>query len=91
MAEKLFSTHVNQIYLPGDSVTLSKTDETSNTKIVLGPGLRKYGKQILVTKPGVLRTKTLPATYWIDCHHKRVIKLNDVHIFALFTNALFIN
>lgn len=74
MAEKSFSTHVNQIYLPGDSVTLSKTDEISNAKIVLGPGLRKYGKQILVTKPGILRTKSSPQTYWIDCHHRRVQK-----------------
>lgn len=73
MAEKTFSTHVNQIYLPGDSVRLSQTDEASQAKIILGPGLRKYGKQILVTKPGVLRTKTNPSTYWIDCHHKRVI------------------
>ena len=73
MAEKKFTTHINQIYLPGDSVTLKKTDEASNEKIVLGPGLRKYGKQILVTKSGVLRTKSKPAAYWIDCYHKQVI------------------
>lgn len=66
-----FSTRVNQIYLPGDSVTLSKDDETAG-KIILGPGLRKYGKEILVTKPGILRTSSSPVTYWIDCHHKRV-------------------
>ncbi len=71
-----FSTRVNEVYLPGDSVKLKKDDESA-TKIVLGPGLRKYGKEILVTKPGILRTKASPTTYWIDCHSKRVlIKLN---------------
>lgn len=73
MSEKKFSTRTNQIYLPGDTITLSKEDESPDIKVVLGPGLRKYGKQILVTKPGVLRRKGTPITYWIDCHHRRVI------------------
>lgn len=72
MGEQTFTTHVNDIYLPGDSVSLTKEEEDSEAKIILGPGLRKYGKQIFVTKPGVLRTKPSPTTYWIDCHHKRV-------------------
>ena len=93
MAEKSFSTHVNQIYLPGDSVALSKTDEISSALIVIGPGLRKYGKQILVTKPGVLRTKASPATYWIDCHHKRVIFFTFTHdeIHFLYFSIMLIN
>ena len=91
MAEKSFSTHVNQIYLPGDSVALSKTDEISSAKIVIGPGIRKYGKQILVTKPGVLRTKASPATYWIDCHHKRVIFFTHDEIHFLYFSIMLIN
>jgi len=66
------STHVNEILLPGETVLLSKEDESSVDKIYLGPGLRKYGKEILVSKPGVLRKKKNPNTYWIDCHQKRV-------------------
>nr|CAH0113685.1 unnamed protein product [Daphnia galeata] len=88
MAEKSFSTHVNQIYLPGDSVALSKTDEISSAKIVIGPGIRKYGKQILVTKPGVLRTKASPATYWIDCHHKRYVPARGDDVIGVVTNKV---
>ena len=75
-----FSTNANRIYLPGDSVTLSKEDEAADVKIILGPGLRKYGKEIIVTKSGVLRKKESPVTYWIDCHSKRVIL--DLHMLA---------
>lgn len=72
MQAQAFSSSANRIYLPGDSVTLSKEDEAADIKIILGPGLRKYGKEIIVTKSGVLRKKTSPITYWIDCHCKRV-------------------
>lgn len=75
MATKEFTTRVNEAYMPGDSVRLGKDDESSE-KIILGPGLRKYGKEILVTKPGILRTKSTPTTYWIDCHHKRVSRIS---------------
>lgn len=91
MAEKSFSTHVNQIYIPGDSITITKTEEISNLKIVLGPGLRKYGKQILVTKPGVLRTKSNPSTYWIDCHHRRVRFINTSHSSGCNRNSIKLN
>ena len=70
MADK--STHVKDIYLPGETVSLTKEDESSIDKIYLGPGLRKYGKEILVSKPGVMQKKKNPTTYWIDCHQKRV-------------------
>lgn len=70
MADK--STHVKEIFLPGETISLSKEDESSIEKIYLGPGLRKYGKEILVSKSGVLRKKKNPTTYWIDCHQKRV-------------------
>ena len=69
MADDSTQQHV---YLPGDVVKLRKEEESSKDKVFLGPGLRKYGKDILVTKCGVLRRKTLPLTYWVDCHQKRV-------------------
>ena len=82
-----FVSHVNEIYLPGDSVTLSKEDEAVEVKVILGPGLRKYGKEIIVTKSGVLRKKTSPITYWIDCHCKRVI---IYCVFALKSLKMFV-
>ncbi len=32
--------------------------------VILGPGLRREGEKVVVTKPGVLRTKT-PAVFWV--------------------------
>merc|ERR1711928_1323 len=82
------STHVNEILLPGETVLLSKEDESSVDKIYLGPGLRKYGKEILVSKPGVLRKKKNPNTYWIDCHQKRYIPTRGDNVIGVVVNKL---
>ncbi|PSN35475.1 Exosome complex component RRP40, partial [Blattella germanica] len=41
-------------------------------KIIIGPGLRVYLDQILVSTCGILRKKE-PNTYWVDSHRKRYI------------------
>jgi len=82
------STHVKEILLPGETVCLSKEDESSIDKIYLGPGLRKYGKEILVSKPGVLRKKKNPTTYWIDCHQKRYVPTRGDNVIGVVVNKL---
>jgi hypothetical protein len=82
MADDSTQQHV---YLPGDVVKLRKEEESSQDKVFLGPGLRKYGKDILVTKCGVLRRKTQPLTYWIDCHQKRVSHRRNFELYSFST------
>merc|ERR1712071_25996 len=86
MADK--STHVKDIYLPGETVSLTKEDESSIDKIYLGPGLRKYGKEILVSKPGVMQKKKNPTTYWIDCHQKRYVPIRGDNVIGIVVNKL---
>lgn len=74
------STAPSHVYLPGDVVDLPASEQASAEKIFLGPGLRKYGKDVLVTKSGLLRRKAHPLTYWIDCHQKRVKRENPIFI-----------
>ena len=66
---------VSEVYLPGDAIRLSKEQECSQEVILLGPGLREAGKDIIVTKTGSLRMKQQPLTYWIDCHQRRVSRV----------------
>ncbi|PSN53303.1 Exosome complex component RRP40 [Blattella germanica] len=62
--------NVDDIVLPGDVVNISQTAEKN--KIIIGPGLRVYLDQILVSTCGILRKKE-PNTYWVDSHRKRYI------------------
>ncbi|PSN53314.1 Exosome complex component RRP40 [Blattella germanica] len=62
--------NVNDTVLPGDVVNISQTAEKN--KIIIGPGLRVYLDQILVSTCGILRKKE-PNTYWVDSHRKRYI------------------
>lgn len=66
MAEK-----VGKVVLPGD--TLEEVQEkNSKQKIIIGPGLRRDGQKIYVTKCGILRQRE-PCVFWVDCQQKRYI------------------
>jgi hypothetical protein len=57
--------------LPGDVVNYDFFSTEQRKKIVLGPGLRQQAEAIVVTKPGILRSRE-PAVLWVDSHQKRV-------------------
>lgn len=66
---------VDRVVLPGDNIrelTDSKDPEQQQQHVILGPGLRREGEKVMVTRPGVLRTKA-PAVFWVDSHHKRYV------------------
>jgi exosome complex component RRP40 len=62
---------VGDTVLPGDVINYDFLNTEQRTKIVLGPGLRQQAEAIVVTKPGVLRSRE-PAMLWVDSHQKRV-------------------
>lgn len=60
------------IVLPGDDVTsLINNESIKKTKTVIGPGLRREGDKILVTRCGVINNFN-KSRYWIYFHQKRV-------------------
>jgi Exosome complex exonuclease Rrp40 N-terminal domain len=70
MADRL-NVGVGESVLPGDIVNLDFVKAENKTKLVLGPGLQHQADSVIVTKPGVLRSRD-PAVLWIDSHQKRV-------------------
>lgn len=56
-----------RIVLPGDVIDV---DEAST--IVLGPGLRQEGDQIVAMKAGILQHLEVGNRYWIESNQKRV-------------------
>ena len=68
--------HVGEVVMPGDVLENLKESETTG-KISVGPGLQNELEKIVVTKPGILKFKE-PNIYWIDCHQKRVRKIDII-------------
>jgi hypothetical protein len=62
---------VGDSVLPGDVVNLDFLSTEGGTNIVLGPGLRQQVNSVVVTKPGVLRSRD-SVVFWVDSHQKRV-------------------
>lgn len=60
-----------QIVLPGDDLT-SVINQDNNTRVVLGPGLKREPEKIIATKCGILCQRK-PNIFWIDFHQKRFI------------------
>ncbi|KAM9741021.1 exosome complex component RRP40 [Menidia menidia] len=69
---------VGQVLLPGDEFSLEAedtillTDSSRPERAVCGPGLRRCGARLLVSKSGVLRHKP-PHTFWIDSQQRRYV------------------
>lgn len=57
-----------RIVLPGDVIHV----DTEST-IVLGPGLRQEGDDVVATKAGILRHLEVGNRWWIESNQKRVI------------------
>ena len=61
------------IVVPGEQINeLIVEHKNAKQKIVLGPGIRKEGSQVICSKAGLLKSKKSPEAYWIDSVQKRV-------------------
>ena len=58
-----------QVVMPGDLIPVD-SDHSSDHTLVLGPGLRQEGDQIVAIKAGMLKHAT--DRWWIESNQKRV-------------------
>lgn len=79
------SFKVGDTVLPGDDVTEAVRTVDVN-KIVLGPGLRRMGARVIVSRPGVMR---MPRNnvFHVDAYQKRYIPVKDENVVGVVTNA----
>lgn len=79
------SIQIGEVVLPGDNVTRAvKANDVS--KVVLGPGLRRVGEEVVVCRPGLLK---MPKNnvFIVDAYQKRYIPVKDEHVVGVVTNA----
>jgi exosome complex component RRP40 len=70
-----------RIVLPGDVI-----DVNSESTIVLGPGLRQEGDDVVATKAGILHNLEVGNRYWIESNQKRVNSdIKETHEKVLIT------
>ncbi|XP_054648066.1 exosome complex component RRP40 [Dunckerocampus dactyliophorus] len=81
---------VGTVLLPGDEFsfdtgdTISLTDAVKADKVVCGPGLRRSGDRLLVSKSGVLRHKQ-PNMFWMDSQQKRYVPAKGETVIGVVT------
>lgn len=59
------------IVMPGDVLLDVSSYANSTKKIIFGPGMRRDGDKIIITKCGVLKQNTAQV-YYVDNHQMRV-------------------
>ena len=67
--------------MPGEDISMD-----SKAGLVVGPGLRREeGERILVTRPGLLRTKNVneKEVCWVDCHSKRYVATRGENVIGV--------
>ncbi|KAG2237658.1 hypothetical protein INT48_004561 [Thamnidium elegans] len=69
-----------RIVLPGDVIDVD-TDST----VVLGPGLRQEGEDVVATKAGVLRHLETGNKWWIESNQKRYIAATGESVIGTVT------
>ena len=70
-----------RLVMPGEDISLD-----SKAGLVVGPGLRREeGERILVTRPGLLRTKNVneKEVCWVDCHSKRYVATRGENVIGV--------
>ncbi|XP_034241418.1 exosome complex component RRP40-like [Thrips palmi] len=79
------SLRTGDTVLPGDDVT-SALRTNDALKVVLGPGLRREGGQVVASRSGVLR---MPKNnvFVVEAYQKRYIPVKDEHVVGVVTNA----
>ncbi|XP_075220550.1 exosome complex component Rrp40 [Lycorma delicatula] len=76
--------HINGVVIPGDKVTdIDKIAESS--KVILGPGLRRFEGKVLITKSGILKQRG-HITFWVDCQQKRYVPSCGEFVIGIVTN-----
>jgi len=74
---------VEDVVVPGDIVEgILEIDDKS--RIVLGPGLRRYAEQVIVCRSGVLKKSN--RTYYVDSHQKRYIPAKGELVVGVLTS-----
>lgn len=63
---------IGDVVMPGDVAIEAELEIKTSKKVILGPGLRKDGKQVVACKAGILRSKA-PNTFWVDSYQKRYV------------------
>ena len=76
---------VDDVVLPGDIVNVPQSE--SKSKFILGPGLRVYMDQVLISTCGVLKKKE-PNTYWVDSHRKRYVPARGETVVGIVLNKV---
>ncbi|XP_071446872.1 exosome complex component RRP40 [Hetaerina americana] len=75
---------VGDIVMPGDIVDEISRVKTE-TKCILGPGLRRYSENVIVCKSGIMRKKN-PNTFWVDSHQRRYIPVRGESVVGVIVN-----
>ncbi|XP_054886384.1 uncharacterized protein LOC129360295 [Poeciliopsis prolifica] len=81
---------VGEILLPGDEFccgpqdTLPLTDSGKAGRLVAGPGLRRSGDRLLVSRSGVLRHKE-PNKFWIESQQRRYVPAKGETVIGIVT------
>lgn len=74
---------MNEVVVPGEDIT-RLLSSGKQSKIILGPGLRRVAENVFACHGGILRKKS-PNTYWIDSHRKRYIPQRDELVLGIVT------
>ncbi|XP_047440865.1 exosome complex component RRP40 [Mugil cephalus] len=81
---------VGEVLVPGDEFsfeaedTISLTEPVKPEKVLCGPGLRRSGSRLLVSKSGVLRHKQ-PNVFWIDSQQRRYVPAKGETVIGIVT------
>ncbi|CEG70906.1 hypothetical protein RMATCC62417_06723 [Rhizopus microsporus] len=72
-----------RIVLPGDLIPVD-----TESKVVLGPGLRQEGEDVVATKAGILRHIESGNRWWIESNQKRYIASTGESVIGTVTAKL---
>ena len=82
MTEKCLNAN-GLVVIPGDEIT-TLIENCDENQIKLGPGLYSVGKNVFVSKSGILHQK-LPDTFWVDCYQKRYVPCKNENVVGVVT------
>lgn len=71
-----------RVVLPGDIIHETSA-HPENTKLILGPGTRQDGEQIVAAKAGILNGSETGNKWWIESNQKRVCILGVTMLISL--------
>ncbi|KAI9025327.1 hypothetical protein CLU79DRAFT_745066 [Phycomyces nitens] len=78
----------DQVVLPGDIIPISTDPASSQDSIILGPGLRQEGENIVAVKAGLLRHLEVGNRWWIESNQKRYIAATGDSVLGTVTARL---